>query len=128
MEVREPPILIVLRPLVQLALDPEYPLLGHPRLGQRRAAIQRRPPRLPDGCRKPAASLRHVDGFPALGLLRRLRPAQVPSADDGPAHPPEGGEGDTGRFPRSPPIGRQGRRPAFPLTASPRVRRRLLVA
>jgi hypothetical protein len=73
---------------VQLALDPEYPLLSHLRPGQRRVAIQRRPPRLPDGCRKPAAFLRHVDGSPARGLLRRLRPIALPSADDGPAHPP----------------------------------------
>jgi hypothetical protein len=51
-------------------------------------------------------------------------PRPVPSADDGPAHPPKGGEGDTGRIPRSLPLGRQGRRPAFPLAASPRVRRR----
>jgi hypothetical protein len=29
-----------------------------------------------------AAPLRHVDGFPALGLLQGLRPATTPSADD----------------------------------------------
>ena len=32
-----------------------------------------------------AAPLRHVTGFPDLGLLRRLRPTPTPSADDGPS-------------------------------------------
>ena len=50
----------------------------------RRAAIQRRPPRLPVGRCKPAASLRHAAGFPGLGLLRRLRPIPPPSADTAP--------------------------------------------
>ena len=85
-EVEEPPVLIVFCPPVQLALDPEYPRLGRLRPGPRRGAIQRRPPRLPDGCCKSAASLRHVPGFPRLGLLRRLRPTQGPTADSEPAH------------------------------------------
>jgi len=32
-----------------------------------------------------AACLRHVSGFPALGLLRRLRPALGPTVGCGPA-------------------------------------------
>jgi hypothetical protein len=80
------PVLVVRCPLVQPALDPEYPLLRQLRLRQRRDAIQRRPLRLPDPLCKPAASLRHVPGSHRLELLRRLRPVLL-SADDGPAHP-----------------------------------------
>jgi hypothetical protein len=46
-EVLEPPVLIILSPLVELALDPEYPRLSHHRLQQRSVAIQRRPFRIP---------------------------------------------------------------------------------
>jgi hypothetical protein len=67
-EVGEPPLPIVSCPPVQLALDPEYPRLSHVGLRPRRGAIQRPPPRLPDGRRKSAASLRHATGFPDLGL------------------------------------------------------------
>ena len=90
-EVVEPPLPIVFCPLVQLALDPEYPRLGRFRPRPRRGAIQRRPPRLPDGCCKSAASLRHVAGFPDLGLLRRLRPTPGPTADSEPARHRAGG-------------------------------------
>lgn len=86
MEVRNPPVLIDFCPPVQLALDPEYPLLGHLGPRPRRDAIQRRPPRLPDERCKSAALLRQVTGFPGLGLLRRLRPTQEPTADSEPAH------------------------------------------
>ena len=104
-EVAEPPLLIVFRPLVQLALDPEYPRVGRFRPEPRRGAIQRRPPRLPDECCKSAASLRHVAGFPDLGLLRRLRPGPGPTADSEPART---GRAAPGWFPRSPPIDRRG--------------------
>jgi hypothetical protein len=80
-QVREPALLIIGCPLVQLALDPEYPRLRHLQRRPRRVAIQRRPPRLPDGRCKPAAFLRHVPGFPRRRLLRRLRPEPGPSAD-----------------------------------------------
>src|SRR5215216_5236913 len=111
-EVVEPPLLIVFCPLVQLALDPEYPRLGRFRPGPRRGAIQRRPPRLPGECCKSAASLRHVAGFPDLGLLRRLRPTQGPTADSEPARTRRAAPG---WFPRSSLIDRRGRHPAFPL-------------
>ena len=64
-----------------------------------------------------AAALGHVIGFPDLGLLRRLRPAPMPSTDDEPSRRrpgwPVGREHRHGshvhhRFPR------QARRPAMP--------------
>ena len=63
---------------------------------------------------------------PRLGLLRTLRPVPAPSADSGPArhHPKAAVRAAPGRFPRSPRFDRRGRRPALPLAASPRVRRR----
>jgi len=36
-------------------------------------------------CSNPAAALRHVAGFPDLGLLRRLRPVPTRSVDGGPS-------------------------------------------
>jgi len=39
-------------------------------------------------CSNPAAALRHVAGFPDLGLLRRLRPTPNRSADGAPSPPP----------------------------------------
>jgi hypothetical protein len=36
-------------------------------------------------CQSPAAALRHVAGFPDLGLLRRLRPIPTRSVDGGPS-------------------------------------------
>jgi hypothetical protein len=74
-----------------------------------------------------AGSLRHVAGFPGLGLLRTLRPNPGPSADDEPARRPAGcwpGRANPGRFPRSPCPGRSDRRPALPLQPRHRVRRR----
>ena len=65
-----------------------------------------------------AGSLRHVGGFPVLGLLRTLRPIPGPSADGGPARRRAGctvGRAIPGWFPRSPCSGRQDRRPALPL-------------
>ena len=69
-------------------------------------------------CCELAASLRHVHGFPVLGLLRRLRPIPGSSADGAPARLRPGwaeGRATRGRFPRSPCTGRQDRRPALPL-------------
>jgi hypothetical protein len=86
----------VLESVGQLDLDPEYPRLRHLRHRPRRVAIQRRPPRLPDGRCKPAASLRHVPGFPRRRLLRRLRPEPGPSADT--ALCPEGRSGSVPTF------------------------------
>src|SRR3954464_15524188 len=112
MEVLKPPVLIITCPPVQLALDPEYPRLRPLGLGPRRDAIQPPPPRPPDHRCRSAASLRHAAGFPGLGLLRRLRPTQRPTADSEPART---GRAAPGWFPRSSPTDRRGRRPAFPL-------------
>ena len=101
---------------MQLALDPEYPRLRLFGRRPRRAAIQRRPPRLPVGRCKPAVSLRHVPGFPRLGLLRRLRPRRAASADAGPCLP-RGARRPPGGFPRSLSFGRWERCPALPLRA-----------
>ena len=65
-----------------------------------------------------AVPLRHVAGFPALGLLRGLRPTSGPSADGGPARRRPGWPGGRAAprwFPRSPLTVRRGRCPAFPL-------------
>ena len=70
----------------------------------------------PARCRH-AASLRHVRGFPAPGLLRRLRPVPGPSADGVPARHRPGRPGRRAaprRFPRSPRTGRRARCPAIP--------------
>jgi hypothetical protein len=64
----------------------------------------------------PAAALGHGTGFPGLGLLRRLRPVPVSSADDVPCRRRPGwpvGEGTPGRFPRSPPIRSTGSAPSY---------------
>src|SRR4051794_12170907 len=116
MEDLKPPVLIITSPPVQLALDPEYPRLRPLGLKPRRDATQRRPPRLPDHRCRSAASLRHAAGFPGLGLLRRLRPTQKPTADSEPAHTTRAAPG---WFPRSSPTDRRGRRPAFPLQPRP---------
>ena len=63
-----------------------------------------------------AALLRHVVGFPDLGLLRGLRPIPGSSVDDGPArHHPHwaAGRAIPRWFPRSPCTGRRGRCPAL---------------
>jgi len=65
-----------------------------------------------------AAALRHVRGFPALGLLRRLRPRAGSSADDAPARRRTwlaDGKGDPDGFPRSLDVDRSGRCPTLPL-------------
>ena len=63
-----------------------------------------------------AALLRHVAGFPDLGLLRGLRPISGSSVDDGPARHRPGwtaGRAIPRWFPRSPCTGRRGRCPAL---------------
>ena len=63
-----------------------------------------------------AALLRHVVGFPDLGLLRGLRPISGSSVDDGPARHRPGwaaGRATPRWFPRSPCTGRRGRCPAL---------------
>ena len=81
-EVVKPTVGIVGRPLMQLGLDPQYSRLGQLGRRPRSVGIHRRPPAIPIPPCELAAPLRHVDGFPALGLLRGLRPATTPSADD----------------------------------------------
>jgi DnaB helicase-like protein len=61
---------------------------------------------------EPAAALRHVPGFPRLGLIRRLRPAPTLPADDVPAHPTTRRDASD-RFPRSPQNRLTGSVPSF---------------
>ena len=64
-----------------------------------------------------AAPLRHVAGFPVLGLLRGLRPILVSTADSGPARLRPGWaerRARSGWFPRSLLTVRRARHPAFP--------------
>jgi len=69
-------------PLVQLGLDIQYPqpsrISGRPRI----VGIHRRTPDIPGPHCGHAVPLRHVTGFPGLGLLRGLRPIPRPSTDD----------------------------------------------
>ena len=77
------------------------------------------------GCEH-AGPLRHVTGFPGLGLLRVLRPIPVASADDVPSRRPAGcwsGRGPPGWFPRSLPIPLTGSAPSYAPATSPRLRR-----
>jgi hypothetical protein len=59
--------------------------------GPRRVGVHQRPPGIPCSLLLARWALRHVAGFPGLGLLRALRPTTTPSADSGPA--PEGRSG-----------------------------------
>src|SRR5918995_6956973 len=83
-EIVKSPLLIFLGPPVQFALDPEYPRLRSFERRPRRAAIQRRPPRLPDT--DPQA---HCLPSPRAGLspaptTTETPPRPVPSADAAP--------------------------------------------
>ena len=92
------------RPVVQLRLHREYPRLG---LDRGRATARRCSPATSSRqrrCCEHAGPLRHVAGFPGLGLLRVLRPIPAASAGDGPSRRPAGcwpGRGPPGWFPRS---------------------------
>ena len=114
-QIAEPALGIVRCPHVQLALVVEYPLLRLIDAGQRRAGVHRRPPPI-QPCRVLTGPLRHVAGFPDLGLIRVLRHAPAATADGAPApHPPRRvRRAPPGRFPRSPQTARQGRRSAVP--------------
>ncbi len=117
-EVTEPTVGGVGSPLVQLGLDSQYPQPGHFGSGHGASvftgdllACQSRHCGL-------AVPLRHVAGFPDLGLLRGLRPTLGPTADDEPARLRPGwsaGRAPPRWFPRSPLTGRRGWCPAFPL-------------
>ena len=75
-----------------------------------------------------AGSLRHVRGFPTLGLLRTLRPTSGPTADSGPARRRTGcatGWAIPRWFPRFTMNRSTGLVPSSSPAASPRVRRRL---
>ncbi len=73
------------RPTVQLRLDPQYPPLRLDEAQARCVGIHRRPPGIAASFHcELAAALRHVIGFPDLGLLRRLRPTPRRSTDDAP--------------------------------------------
>jgi len=83
-EVVEPTMWVVGRPLVQLGLDLQYSRFRLSKAWPRCVGIHQRSPALPGcGC-GPAAPLRHVAGLPDRGLLLGLRPTPTPSADDGP--------------------------------------------
>ena len=81
-QIIEPTVGIVGRPLMQLGLDSQYSRLSQLGRRPRSVGIHRRPPAMPIPPCELAAPLRHVDGFPVRGLLRGLRPATTPSADD----------------------------------------------
>src|ERR1044071_10477372 len=75
-------------------------------------------------CCEHAGPLRHVTGFPDLGLLRVLRPTPAASADDGPSHHATGcgaGQGPSGWFPRSLLIRSTGSAPSYAPATSPRL-------
>ena len=119
-QIIEPTARIGRRPLVQLRLHPKYP---QPGLDRGPATVRRYSPAIsvPAVPRmlNHAGPLRHVAGFPDLGLLRVLRPTPAASAGDGPSRrPPAGcaGDGDRrdGSHVHSRTV-RRGRRPAMPL-------------
>ena len=91
-----------------------------PQARPRCVGLHRRPPGVTARCCGLAAALRHrhlcrVDGFPVLGLLRRLRPLPRPSGDGGPARQAgcSPGRASTEGFPCSLCAGRRGRCPAL---------------
>ena len=79
------------------------------------------------GCCEHTGPLRHVTGFPGLGLLWVLRPIPAASAGNGPSRRPAGrwpGRGPPGWFPRSLWNPSTGSTPSYAPAASPRLRRR----
>lgn len=78
-----------------------------------------------------AAALAQVGGFPALGVLRRLRPTPVASADDEPARRETGrvhGRAEPGRFPCSSCAYRRGSAQLFPGSLATSTPQHFLVA
>ena len=74
-----------------------------------------------------AGPLRHVTGFPGLGLLPVLRPIPVASTGDGSSRRPAGcwpGRGPPRWFPRSLSNPSTGSAPSYAPATSPRLRRR----
>ena len=117
-QVTEPTVRAVGRPLVQLGLHTQYLGFGLFEARPRIVGFHRRAPAIAVALLLVCWPLRHVGGFPAPGLLRALRPTPGPSADSGPARHRTGsawGGAVPGRFPRSPSTGWQGWRPALPL-------------
>ena len=79
-------------------------------------------------CCEHTGPLRHVHGFPALGLLRVLRPTPLASTGDRSSRPfsaLENGKGPTGWFPRSLSNPSTGSAPSYAPATSPPLRRRL---
>jgi hypothetical protein len=126
-QIIKPTVRIVGRPLMQLGLDSQYPRLGQLSRRPRSVGIHRRPPAIPQPPCELAAPLRHVDGFPALGLLRGLRPATTPSADDELSQRPTARQatGSVMAVPMFTANRLTGWASSCAPTASPRVRRRL---
>src|SRR5690606_37142505 len=78
-------------------------------------------------CCEHAGPLRHVHGFPVLGLLRVLRPTSPASTGNGSSRPPcwrHDGEGPARWFPRSLLNPSTGSAPSYAPATSPRLRRR----
>jgi hypothetical protein len=78
---------------------------------------------------EPAGPLRHVDGFPVLGLLPALRPTPRPSADDAPSRHDLPGwqatDGNPGVVPTFTTNRSTGEVASYAPATSPRLRRRL---
>jgi hypothetical protein len=116
------------RPVVQLGLHSLYPLLRPIQVGPRLPGIhQRLQPLQSHRVHEPAGPLRHVRGFPTPGLLRALRPAPAPSADDAPTRPGPHGlrarDGSVGVVPTFTSNRSAGEVPSYAPAASPRLRR-----
>ena len=75
---------IIVRPTVQLGLDLQYPLLG-PHTSQRpvHSVFTSVLPAFQHFRYRLAGPLRHVTGFPGLGLLRGLRPTRCHQSTTG---------------------------------------------
>ena len=118
-EVAEPPLPIVASPLVQLALDPEYPLLRRHRLGPRRAGIHRRlfsPSRralqarcLPSPCGRLSRPRTTTEAPPPPGGIGRRWTLPAPR-----------GEAATGRVPTFTAVRSMGVAPSFSPAGLPR--------
>ena len=125
-QVIEPTLRVVGRPLVQLGLNSQYPDPASSSVGHGASVFTGDLLACPVLLLRPAGSLRHVAGFPGLGLLRILRPARGHQPTTGlPATTlAAGGQGDSRVVPTFTTSPSWGGRPALPLAASPRVRRR----
>ena len=126
----KPAVRIADRPVVQFALHVSYPHWP-PQQGPA-MTVHRYSSATSDHdllLRQSAGALRHVRGFPPLGLLRPLRPTVWPSADDAPTRPAAPGwHGRYGNLTVVPTFTAHrsaGEAPSYAPAISPRLRRRL---